>query len=237
MKLITVFLLLVLYHVSMRLLGKLVTRKTRLQDFQKLLFLTPFSIAITYLFIHITDLSFEKAGLTFGDPEKGFLIVFILGLPIAVISAISIFFIPESEIRKLRYGRSQTMVSQLLYVWIFVGIVEELLYRGFLQGNLQKVISGEFLTVGYATIVSSIIFVAVHLGNIFLGGETLRQFVAMLPGRLIVALVLGYTFQISGSLLYPIIIHNLIDGLNMSLLIYRKKKIFDKNLPSNNLNH
>ncbi|ACR79737.1 CPBP family intramembrane glutamic endopeptidase [Kosmotoga olearia] len=230
MRLVMVFLLLVLYHVLIRLLGKLITRKTRLQDFQKLLFLTPFSIAITSLFIYITGLSLKEAGLTLGDPEKGFLMVLVLGLPIAVISAISIFFIPESEIRKLRYGRPRTMVSQLLYVWIFVGIVEELLYRGFLQVNLQNVISGDFLTISYATIISSVIFVAIHIGNIFLGGETLRQFIAMLPGRLVVALVLGYTFQISESLLYPIIIHNLIDGLNMSFLIYRKKKIFTNDL-------
>jgi len=43
-------------------------------------------------------------------------------------------------------------------------------------------------------------------------GETVAEALIQLPGRMVITLILGITFQLTGSLLFPIIIHNVFDG-------------------------
>ena len=71
-----------------------------------------------------------------------------------------------------------------------------------------------------------LIFILAHLNNVF-GKENIKQFLNLLPGRVIMSFILSYTFQISGSLLYPIIIHNFTDGMTISYLIYLKQKFIN----------
>jgi len=42
--------------------------------------------------------------------------------------------------------------------------------------------------------------------------------------QILVGILLGYLFQISQSLILPILVHNLIDGSTVGVLYYRVKK-------------
>lgn len=217
-----------------RYIGFLFEKKLHLRGFRNMLILAPFSMTLSLLYIYLSDLSLSEAGLSFGKSRPGLLSLLILGAPAAVYFAISLFKLDESEIRKIRFGISLKSKCQFVYAWLIVGPVEELMYRGFLQGNLQKIFSGEIFTIGYATVISSGIFTLIHVFNVFTRQESRAQYVQQIPGRFIISLILGYSFQISKSLLYPIIIHNLIDGLNMTIIVYRKKKAFEKDWNSKN---
>jgi len=126
------------------------------------------------------------------------------------------------ELHKVRYGEKGSNWG-FAYVWVFVGPVEELFYRGFVRGTISGLLDGKILFLSYATLISSFIFVIVHAFNVFRGDETWEAFLSTLPTRTLAALVLGYSFQVSDSIIYPILIHNVIDGLNFSVLLYRKR--------------
>ncbi len=216
--------LFLLYFMSMRLVNDFLDRFRRLYGFKKLVASAPFSIMAGILIITISPVSFVEAGFSLGNYSIGLKTVLLAGFPVAVFTAISIFFASEESIRKVRYGSTVGIRYQLLYSWLIVGIVEELLFRGFLQSSLDVFLTGSFLMINYSVILSSVVFVFMHIGNMFMGLESRGQFIGQIPMRFLVSLILGFSFQLSGSLLYSIIIHNLIDGLNMSVLIYRKKR-------------
>lgn len=192
--------------------------------FQRLTISAPISIFLSLLLIYLTNISFSKAGFLIGNPLSGFFYILILGVPITVLLSLSFLKIPDDEVKNIITIGGDNPKLQLFYTWILVGPVEEFFYRGFLQANLSTMIEGEIITIAYSTIIASLIFTSVHLVNVFAKEETVSQFIKQLPVRFIMAMILGYTFQITGSILYPIIIHNIFDGSNFSVLLYRKKK-------------
>lgn len=64
----------------------------------------------------------------------------------------------------------------------------------------------------YSTILASVIFILVHLGNVVTKDETMREYIFMLPFRAMSAFIFGITFQLTDSLLAPLISHNLSNG-------------------------
>jgi len=221
------FLFLISHILIIRFLGKALERKMRLRGFALLLFISPFSISLSFLFAKFSGLDFQELGISFGDFIPGLLLI-ALSIPLALVSFFSILRAPAVWIMRIRYGSVNKATPQLLYSWLVVGIVEELLYRGFFQGGLSKYIKMSFLTVELATVIASLVFVLVHIGNVLVKAESLRNFQRDFVPRLLASFILGYSFQISHSLLYPIIIHNLLDGLTMTGLIYRKRKILNE---------
>ncbi len=208
--------------------GKILERKTTFRGFTLLLVLSPLNISLTLFFAAVIGLSPQELGMTIGNFAWGISFVG-LSIPLALISFYSILRAPAVWIMRIRYGNVSRPVPQLVYSWLVVGIVEELLYRGFFQGSLSKHLELSFLTVEVSTVIASFVFVFVHLGNVLMKAETFRNFRRDFLPRLLASFILGYTFQISHSLLYPIIIHNLIDGLTLTGLIYRKKQILKAN--------
>ncbi|TYB93770.1 MAG: CPBP family intramembrane metalloprotease [Kosmotoga sp.] len=221
--LINVFIYLFFYHaINILIQGTL--RKKRLNPYKIVVFVSPLNILLILFFAYLTNLKAEQMGFTFGKPLIGLLMILIV-LVYVFISVRSILKAPPREIKKIRYGITSNKVYQYLYSWIIVGIVEEFLFRGYLQGNLDRYMSGSFLTVRFSTLLVSGIFVLVHIGNVISRFETWEQFFKQLPLRLFGTLLLGYTFQVTKSLLYPVIMHNLIDGSSMTAVIYRKVQI------------
>lgn len=233
MRLIVTITILLLNIVIVRSMGSFFEKKVHLRGFKNMVVMSPFSIGLAVIYIYITGLNPDEAGLSFGEALPGLLSIVLLGIPAVVLSAIALFHTDESEIRKIRFGISLKSKYQFIYAWFLVGPVEELMYRGFLQGNLQNLFEGEIFTIGYATIISSLVFTLIHAFNVLTRQETWIQYLQQIPGRLLISLILGYSFQISRSLIYPIIIHNLIDGINMTIIVYRKKKAFEKDWKSN----
>ncbi|WP_164731045.1 CPBP family intramembrane glutamic endopeptidase [Anoxybacter fermentans] len=225
MKLIFLIILLVLQWFIIKKISMLISTKLNIEDFKKKVLLVPINILITIILIKLIGLSFTEAGLILGNVYKGLKSIFVFGLPLALISGGLVFTIPSDDLKEITYGEGD-IKWQFIYVWIFVGPVEELLYRGFVQGALNTIVNGHLFIFSYATIIASVIFVFVHILNVLYGNETWKAFLSMVPTRFIAALVLGYSFQISKSLIYPIIIHNLIDGINLSILYYRKQNSY-----------
>lgn len=220
-------LFLILHVLIIRLFGKALERKTHLRGFTLLLVLSPFSISLSLLFARFSGLSFQELGVTFGNYIPGIFII-ALSIPMALFSFFSILRAPAVWIMRIRYGNVDKSRPQLVYSWLVVGIVEELLYRGFFQGGLSKYIKTSFFTVELATVIASLVFVFIHIGNVLVKAESFRNFRKDFIPRLIASFILGYSFQISHSLLYSVLIHNLLDGLTMTGLIYRKKKILNE---------
>lgn len=212
------------YFMSMRLISSFLDRFHRLYGFKRLVASAPLSIIAGIMVILISPLSLQEAGFSLGDPIIGLKTVLIGGLPVAIVTAISVLLASRESIRKIRYGSAVGIRYQMIYSWLLVGIVEEILFRGFLQSSLDTFLTGSFVFIDYSVIFSSSVFVLMHAANALTGLESLKQFFGQIPMRFLVSLLLGITFQISGSLLYSIIIHNLIDGLNMTALIYRKRR-------------
>lgn len=229
MKFIFLIILLIIHWFLVKEIGLLFSKKLNIKNFKKKVFLVPVDIIISLILIKLIGLSFEDAGFILGNVKAGLNSIFIIGLPLAIISAGLVFTIPKESLKNVKYVSKQNK-WQFVYVWIFVGPVEEILYRGFIQGTLNTILNGHILFFNYAVILSSVIFVLIHITNVLYGHETWKAFISMIPTRFIAALILGYSLQVSNSLLYPIIIHNLIDGFNFSILYYRKRILSNKDI-------
>lgn len=227
MKFIFMIILLIFHWFAIKKIGEIISEKFNIKYFKKSVFLAPISIIFSLILIRTIGLSSQEAGFILGDAKEGFRSVCFIGLPLAIISGGLIFTIPKENLKEVKYGEKQVK-WEFIYVWIFVGFVEEIIFRGFVQGTLDSMIDGHLFAFSYAVIVSSIVFVLIHIGNVLYKQETWKAFFSMIPTRLIAALVLGYSFQVSRSIIYSVIIHNLIDGLNMSALYLRKKAIRGK---------
>ncbi len=231
------FIALLLSHIIIiKTLKNKILNKKFSQVFKMKVIMAPISILLSLLIIKVIELPLDEAGLTLGNISAGFKSIMYIGLPLAIISSSLIFLAPKKELDELKYG-NQSDIWTFIYVWVLVGPVEEILYRGFVQGTLSNLVEGKIFYISYATIIASLIFVLAHITNVYSNNESWESFLGMIPTRFIAALVLGFSFQISKSLIYPIIIHNLIDGFNLSVLTYRKQKLKneDEKIPKEEL--
>lgn len=229
MKFIFLIILLIIHWFLVKEIGKLFSKKLNIKNFKKKVFLIPIDIILSLILIKLIGLSFKDAGFILGNVNEGLKSIYLVGLPFAIISGGLVFTIPKESLKNIKYVNNQNK-WQFIYVWIFVGFVEEILYRGFIQGTLNTMLDSQIYIFSYAVIFSSIIFVLIHITNVIYGHETWKAFIGMIPTRLIVALILGYSFQVSNSLIFPIVIHNLVDGINFSILYYRKKLLKNKEI-------
>lgn len=169
--------------------------------------------------IAIGLLGFKKEfGLTLQNTNEGLWLFLSLGLPFAILYSVGAFFflkksqngnMPSLDFLKNPTDRKGTVV----YTFTMPGVGEEILYRGFIQGYFSANITGSILfgsfPLMYSTIIASTIFILVHFYTM---GETVAETLTQLPGRIVITLILGITFQLTGSLIFPIITHNVFDG-------------------------
>lgn len=135
------------------------------------------------------------------------------------------------RVMDVEFGRSLTdVVGAIAYMAVLVGPLEEIPFRGIIQtvlmAALPQALHGGRFTVLLGTLVGVAVFVLYHYRNVLLGGETRVQFLRLLPGRTLVSLFLGLLFQGTGSLLGPVIFHNIIDTCivaALSITLYRQR--------------
>ena len=212
------------YSFAMKKFSSLVSKTMKLKSFKKMTFMAPFDLLLSIILIKIIGLSFVQAGISLGDTTAGLKSFLMLGVPAIIINTLLVFTIPKEQLNETNYAEDGIKWT-MIFVLIFVGPVEELFYRGFVQGTLATMINGQLFMFSYAAIIGSLIFTLVHINNVFKGDETLKAFLIMFPIRFLLGLILGYSFQVSESLIFPIIIHNLIDTCSMSAIYFRKKSI------------
>lgn len=166
----------------------------------------------------------EQFGLTLQNVNESFWLILSVGLPFAVLfSGGAFIFMRKGQTGKTPMPSQEWMknpsdrVGHIVYCFTMNGLGEEMFYRGLIQGYLSMHILG-FIIVGsfplmHSTLLVSILFILVHLENVKNKDETMAEYMLMLPYRTVFALIFGITFQLTGSLLAPIIIHNVSNGL------------------------
>lgn len=181
-----------------------------------------FPTQITTFFLTLVAmglLGFRKEfGLTLQNTNEGLWLFVSLGLPFAILYSVGAFFFlkksQKGNMPSLDFLKNPTdRIGTVVYTFTMPGVGEEILYRGFIQGYFSANIAGSVLLgsfpLMYSTIIASTIFILVHMYTM---GETVTEALTQLPGRIVITLILGITFQSAGSLLFPIITHNVFDG-------------------------
>ena len=103
------------------------------------------------------------------------------------------------------------LLVNILLIALVPAIGEELIFRGFLQHFLSKLISNPHVNVW----VTAIIFSTIHM-----------QFEGFLP-RMILGLVLGYLMMWSGNIIYPMIAHFFNNALTVVVQFFLKDDVIN----------
>lgn len=107
--------------------------------------------------------------------------------------------------------RTSDVVGVFVFAWVIVGISEEIVFRGFFQTALAKFWHGTVSLAGVqvpvAGVWAAMIFTIAHISFRTMSAD---------PRQLVLAFVLGIFYAVAyfrtGSLLAPIIAHNVVDG-------------------------
>lgn len=101
---------------------------------------------------------------------------------------------------------------------LLAGPSEDIFFIGCAQNILTP-------SLGWAAIiVYLILFIAYHYANVLSGVETKQEFLGTLPVRLIVACLLALSFSLTRSLVWGMIVHNLVDTLSYVVLLILSRK-------------
>ena len=158
---------------------------------------------------------FSDLGFSFIGRGKDIWWGFLIALMIYAIGfAVSLLF---GWVKIVDVGFSAKDFFYYLILMLFVGMVEELMCRGFLLGRM--------LNVGmhplFALILSSLVFAALHLGN---DGITWFAFVNLV----LAGILLGTTYLYTRNLAFPIILHcfwNFIQGAVCGYAVSGSEKV------------
>lgn len=104
----------------------------------------------------------------------------------------------------------------LLYLGIMPGLNDELIYRGYLLGALDKIMPGRFnlmaASIGWGVVVTSLLFGLLH-GFYLDDSLTIHIEVIAFRNAAISGFIFAWLKKETGSLLVPIIAHGLEDFL------------------------
>lgn len=106
-------------------------------------------------------------------------------------------------------GNAGVLARWLIMVWLFVAVLEELVFRGYLMSELATILPGSFWGLAANLIITSIIF---GLAHAYQGPSGALS--ATLIGSLIGIVFLGSGF----NLWLVILIHGIIDTIQLTLL-------------------
>ncbi len=176
-----------------------------------------FNLAILLVF-DVFDNTVMPHTSVFSFPKPGIgLVILAVGAGVAILAALmSMLAIRagygegyRSMVSASNLDKALTLVTFLL----LAGPSEDIFFLGFAQGILTTIF-GWGAIIGYL-----VIFVGYHYANVLSGVETRHEFLGALPVRLIVASLLGVSFYLTGSLLWGMIVHNLVDTLSYVVLL------------------
>jgi Type II CAAX prenyl endopeptidase Rce1-like len=99
---------------------------------------------------------------------------------------------------------------------LLAGPSEDIFFIGFIQNALTPAL-GWFAIICYL-----LIFVGYHYANVLSGVETKMEFLGTLPIRLLVSSLLGISFFLTGTIMWGMIVHNLVDTSSYLILLRNK---------------
>jgi len=102
------------------------------------------------------------------------------------------------------------VIGHLTFQWLVVGLSEETLFRGLIQTYLMKNLQGHVRLAGHdflaGTVVGAFFWGAFHFMNLLIMPIGPVIFLVVLTTA--IGLILGYAYQLTGSLLTTIIMHS-----------------------------
>lgn len=159
---------------------------------------------------------FDWQMFSFEKLQTGY-VVLAIGLGLALLVSVLSFLAVKAG-----FGRGYGALAEtvwwdggltLLTFILLVGLAEDLFFIGFVQKALTP-------QLGWgAIIVYLFLFVGYHFANVISGVETKKEFLGALPVRLLVSVLLSISFYLTNSLVYGLIVHNLIDTLSYIALL------------------
>jgi membrane protease YdiL (CAAX protease family) len=190
---------------------------TSIQIFAKSIVMVVFNIVVLFLLGLLTVELFA-----FTNVAKGLIFVAV-GLVGAFLVALLSYFAIKAGYGE-GYGAllAKSPIERVLTwatVLVLVGFAEDLFFIGLVQNVLQE-------RIGWgAIVVYVVVFSLYHYANVLSGVEKKEEFLGTLPVRLLVATLLGVSFYSTGSLIYGIIIHNMVDTFSYVALILGARQV------------
>lgn len=185
--------------------------------FAKSIVMVVFNIIVLFLFGLLMIELFAFVNVTKG------LIFVAVGLVGAFLVALLSYFAIKAGYGE-GYGAllAKSPIEQVLTwitVLVLVGFAEDLFFLGFMQNLLLD-------RMGWgAIVVYVVVFALYHYANVLSGVEKKEEFLGTLPVRLLVATLLGVSFYSTGSLIYGIIIHNMVDTFSYVALMLGTRQV------------
>lgn len=116
------------------------------------------------------------------------------------------------------FPKVDSLIEQILTVWIWSSICEEVLVRGLLQGFMNHLKTKKILGLSLSVIISGLLFGSMHLSLISAGmGIWFVSFI--LFNTTIIGLLAAYYREKSESLIPPILIHIIANVVGSTPLI------------------
>lgn len=144
-------------------------------------------------------------------------IIVAIGLGLAILVALLTYFAVKAG-----YGSGYGTLAKtskldkfltLLTFILLVGLAEDLFFLGFAQNAL----TGQ---LGWGAIIAYLgLFIGYHFANVISGVESRAEFLGALPVRVLVSVLLATSFYRTNSLLYGLIVHNMVDTLSYIALL------------------
>jgi len=107
----------------------------------------------------------------------------------------------------IQLNDKQNVIFLLSQIFL-IGTSEELFFRGILVTYLMKLYPTKFVGLHLGVIIVSIAFASIHFYKL-LFGASLGSILPLVIGGLFYGLVLGWLYQATGSLIGPIVLHNI----------------------------
>jgi len=158
-------------------------------------------LALCLWHIYQKRLSFSELGFKKAKWLKYVLVGIAIGIPIGTVEYLILHMAPAFPTFEFKY-----LLRDLVYMIAFVGLGEELLFRGLLQRDLTKALGWK-----WGLILASLMFAVMHL--------TWRS-VPELIFVFFAGLLLGYIYYRTKSLVMPIVIHGIGNVILVAVMPY-----------------
>jgi membrane protease YdiL (CAAX protease family) len=186
-------------------------KRTSLQLFVRAIILILFNLGLLAVFGML-----DRELFTLKEPHTGLVILsigFVIAFLVSMLSFMAIKAGFGTGYDSLATGSALDLGLTLTTFTLLAGPSEDIFFVGFIQNFLTPTLEWG------AIVVYLLLFVAYHYANVLSGVETKREFLGTLPVRLIVSCLLGVSFYLTETLLWGLLVHNLVDTVSYVVLL------------------
>lgn len=180
------------------------------------LFVSFLLFVISVLALRLEKMTFKSIGISLYNLLSGVLGLLLLWLLVDTVCVLALYFTrgeliaaPFIEYHKLK-GWS---FYYFIYYWLFVGPVEEIAFRGYIQSKLVLLLEGtDRSRRATAIVLASVLFCLIHLPTIITNNERLNDVVVSgLFYLVLMSILIGYMYDKSKNLYLAGLMHSSLD--------------------------